>query len=102
MGGTLAAMACLSAPAAVPYLFPVAVPMMLAPLLTWFSARPGCGAWLVRYGIVATPEELNPPAEVVMAGHDVRASSAGAAREPAAGSLGRGGAGIDALTPVGQ
>jgi membrane glycosyltransferase len=54
----------LTAPAAIPWFMPFLAGLLLAVPLSVIAAQPVVAAWVVRHGICATPEELDPPAEI--------------------------------------
>jgi len=48
-------------PDLLPWLLPVGIPMVLAPLIIYGSATRGSGLLAARFGLFATPTELSPP-----------------------------------------
>jgi membrane glycosyltransferase len=68
LGLVLTAIAWLVVPAALPWLAPMVTGLLLAAPVTWVTASPALGNWLADHGICATPEEIDPPPELRLAG----------------------------------
>jgi membrane glycosyltransferase len=63
-GVALLAALALAAPGAIPWFMPFIGGLLLAVPFTIVAGSPAVAAWMMRNGICASPEELDPPAEV--------------------------------------
>jgi membrane glycosyltransferase len=84
IGLVWAALLWIFAPALLPWMAPVLLGLLLSIPFSQLTARESLGLRARRHGLLATPEELDPPPEL----HDVAVLTAmNAAREPAAGGF---------------
>ncbi len=90
IGITWGALILKLAPRYIWWLLPVLAGMVLSVPLTMWTSRAGIGRWMRRRGLLLTPEETAPPAELAALGERLRAAAqASAASTPGAASSGR-------------